>query len=146
MSSKSFRPDAARVFNGPGEIAVDPDFAAEFIGEISAHRFQRRLHRAHDSCNSRPHGWRRDNSLRTWFRRLVINGFASFAILTNEWHETSIAFANPFRGAIQKSVLQIFFRREGDRMDENVQSTPTLFESSRISPLTRRERRRPTPR
>ena len=128
--SKSFRPEAARVFSGPGEIACTRmPLRPELVGEIAAAGFERRLHRAH-------HVVVRHDLVRA----VVAHREHRAAVLHQRRRELRHAhervaghvhrLREARRRAVEQAALQVFLRREGDRVHEDVEPAPLLRRSS----------------
>src|SRR5271157_5503407 len=124
MSSKCFRPDAARVLSGPGGDGVHANLArSELIGEVAPSCFERRL---------------------DWTHHIVVRHDAIGAVVTHREHHTALAhqrrrelrhsdegmagnvhrLSEALSGTIEQPALKIFLGREGDRMDEDVEPAP----------------------
>ena len=56
---------------------------------------------------------------------------------TNEWQDTSIALAKPSAEQFEEPALQVFLRREGDRVHEDVEPAPLRLRSRRTPPRAR---------
>ena len=147
--SKSLRPEAARVLSGPGEIACTRmPLAAQLVGEVAAAGFERRLHRPHDVVVRHDlvgavvaH---REHRAAVLHQRRRQPGHAHER-MAGDVHRLGEA-----RGrAVEEAALQVFLRREGDRVHQDVEPAPLLvdrlehrLELARRRDVERQEQRR----
>ena len=127
MSSKSFRPEAARVFERARRNGVHANASRpEFVGQVAAGSLQRRLDRPHD---------------------VVVRHDAIGAVIAHREHRAAFGhqrrrelrhsdegmaghvhrLGEAFGRTVEKPDLKVLLRRKGDRMHENVEPSPCVL-------------------